>query len=323
VWHALVSGAEAVIFFRWRACLDAQEQYHTGLLRHDGSPDVGYGDLETLQAEGARLRAFAGQPMASPHVALIFDYEDLWALNHQPHHSNFNYLRYYFVFYRALQRLSIPVDIRPQNADLSPYRLVITPTSHLTNPALVESLTEFAHKGGSVLLGIRTGLKTPTNRVVDAPLPGVYRDLIGATVTQWHALPPSVLYDLQTDIPGVAGPATTWAEALATDPDTEIFARYSSGPLEGSAALVKKDVGKGRVWYLGWYPAFSQMLSLITHLANLQNIPYFANLPPGVILYPRGPFLAALNFTDTSQSIVILGRKIAIGPRSVQIVQTE
>ena len=37
-WHAIGSGADAVIFFRWRAVLNAQEQLHSGLLKHDGTP---------------------------------------------------------------------------------------------------------------------------------------------------------------------------------------------------------------------------------------------------------------------------------------------
>jgi len=50
-WHALASGASAVVYFRWRATLYAQEQYHSGLLNQDSSPATGYLDLVKMQAE--------------------------------------------------------------------------------------------------------------------------------------------------------------------------------------------------------------------------------------------------------------------------------
>ena len=199
-----------------------------------------------------------------------------------------------------------------------------TPESHLHDYSLVQKTGLWGFRTGCYWKEwIDTGMKTQSNRVIDVSLPGVYRDLVGATITEWHALPPGVQYDLQTEIPGVESAAMTWAEAIAPEPETQVYARYSAGPIEGAAALVKKDIGEGSVWYLGWYPTLPQMVNLLTHLANQQQIPYFMDLPEGVVVYSRDPFLAALNFTDDMQTILIRGRSITIGSRNIQIVQTE
>jgi beta-galactosidase len=48
-WHALASGASAVVYFRWRASRAGLEQHHAGLLNHAGLPDIGYGDLLSMR----------------------------------------------------------------------------------------------------------------------------------------------------------------------------------------------------------------------------------------------------------------------------------
>ena len=44
-WHALAEGADAVVYFRWRAVRFAFEQHHSGLLHHDATPATGYREL--------------------------------------------------------------------------------------------------------------------------------------------------------------------------------------------------------------------------------------------------------------------------------------
>ncbi len=136
-WHAVASGAEAVVYFRWRAGLFAQEQMHSGLLHHDGSAAVGYADLETLKTDRPRMAELASAPHAA-QIAMLLDYNSLWAVQLQPHHHDFSYMRCLFGTYRALQRLGLPVDILSAEADLSRYKLVIVPTA----PVATERLTE-------------------------------------------------------------------------------------------------------------------------------------------------------------------------------------
>jgi beta-galactosidase len=323
-WHALASGAEAVVYFRWRAGLFAQEQLHSGLLHHDATPAAGYADLEAMKAD----RSLMSEISASPHeaeIAFLLDYDSLWSIQLQPHHRDFDYMRHLFVFYRALQRLGLPSDVLIIDADLSAYKMVIVPTAALATEEHSASLRAFAEAGGTVLLGVRSGSKTISNRFTDRPLPGPFRDLVGITVTDWHSLPPRVGYDLSSSVPGLDGRAGVWAEALrpATTGDTEVqvLARYSSGPFDSHAALTERKVGAGQALYLGWHPDGPQAEALLAYLASRAGLQSLAGVPDGLIASRRGPHLILLNFTEEPQTATVRGRPVTVRPRDVTVVQ--
>ncbi len=322
-WHAVAAGAEAVLYFRWRACRFAQEQYHAGLLRHDATPDVGYEELRTLQTERPQLEALAAAPLTPAPAALLFSYEDLWAWRAQPHRPGVSYLSHLFVFYRALQQLGFPVDLRPPEADLTAYPLILAPTLHLENEALAAHLIACAEAGATVLLGIRSGFKTPSNLVTDRPLPGVFRALTGATVTAWQALPSGIRWPLDSTLPGLTGEAAYWAEALrplseSTDTRPTALVRYASGPYTGQAALLERELGAGRVLTLGWYPTLAQAEALITYLASITGVEPLAELPAGLIAARRGSQTILLNFTDQLLTAQVGRHAVTVPPRDVK-----
>ena len=180
-WHALASGANGVSYFRWRACLFAQEQMHSGLRKHDGSADQGYDEVAALKAERPLLEAVVDAP-CEPQVAILNDYENLWAIQVQPHNKDFSYSRQQFVLYRACQRLGIACDLVSPAADLARYKLVLAPTLMLGTDELAARLAGYVQAGGHLVFGVRSGFKTASNLVTDRPLPGVFRDLAGASV---------------------------------------------------------------------------------------------------------------------------------------------
>jgi beta-galactosidase len=334
-WHALASGASAVVYFRWRAGLYAQEQHHSGLLHHDSSPATGYEDLVKMRAELELMAQVAAEPIRA-QVALLSSYQDLWALELQPHRRGFEYQRHLFVYYLALQRLGITTDIVSPEADLSAYKIVIAPTAFLADERLAGSLMDFASTGGTVLLGVRSGFKTPSNRVTDRPLPGVLSKLIGARLTGWHALPPGIEYDVESQIPGLGGSASFWMEGLhpllSLAEEREVgggalenerhntLVRYTGGPFASQAALIENRVGEGHALYLGWYPTYNQTVALVSFLVDQAGIHRHRELPPGVVVAQRGAYTILLNFTDTDFTTRVDGRPVTVGPRDVSVV---
>ncbi len=177
-WHALAAGAEAVVYFRWRSCRFGFEQMHTGLRKHDGSPDQGYLDVAEMLGERSLMDRVGEGPFMA-EVAVLSDYDDLWALQLQPHRTGYSYQRGQFVLYRACQRLGIPCDVVSPHADLSRYKLILAPSLHLVTPQLVETLRAYVEAGGRLVCGVRSGFKTESDIVTDLPLPGLLRDLVG------------------------------------------------------------------------------------------------------------------------------------------------
>ena len=92
-WHALMEGADTIIYFRWRPTLFAHEQYHSGILKQDSTPDFGYYEHLKLAQEKELLDDITDQPFTAD-VAIMFDFNDLWALQLQPHRQDYHYLRH-------------------------------------------------------------------------------------------------------------------------------------------------------------------------------------------------------------------------------------
>lgn len=325
VWHAAASGAESVVFFRWRAGLQAQEQFHAGLLHHDGSTDLGYREALALTAEMADLESFT-RPPHQAQAALLLTYPDLWALGFQPHNHSFSLVRHLFVYYRAFQRLGIPVDFVSPQASLERYRLLVAPTLFLGDEALAQTLSRYVQQGGVLLMGVRSGFKTPTNLVTDQPLPGVFRPLLGTVVTDWHSLPSGVAYDLGSGIPGLEGAASLWAEALQPDwPPPKggsvagPLASYTGGPFAGRPALTERMFGAGRALYLGWFPALDQARALLAYLADKVGLERIADLPEGVVAVRRGEKTVLFNFTERDLALVVRGQSLTVPARDLLI----
>ena len=325
-WHAAACGAETVVYFRWRAGLQAQEQLHSGLLHHDGSPDLGYRELRLLDQERTELERFTDRTFQAK-AALLWTYPDLWALRLQPHHSWFSLLRHLFVYYRAFQRLGIPVDIVSPEAELGGYKLLVAPTLFLGEEKIAHLLEGFAQSGGSLLLGVRSGFKTSSNLVSAQPLPGVFRGLLGAEVTDWHALPPGVSYPVQSEVPGLAGESQVWAEALKPLPPAApwegiaaVLASYTEEPFSGKAALVERLVGDGRALYLGWFPSVGQAQAILEYLAGKSGIERLGDIPDELVAIRRGDLVAVLNFSEEARELEVAGKQVRVPSRDLVVV---
>lgn len=309
-WHALAAGADTVVYFRWRACLYAQEQMHSGLLRHDGESAQGYRDLMALQSDQPFMDALRTASLRN-EAAILVSYEDLWAFNLQPHNQDLTYWRHLFLYYSALQRAGVPCDLVSPNADLSQYKLVVAPTLFLSDATLAARLRAYVEQGGVLALGVRSGFKTPTNRVTDEPLPGALRELVGATVEMWQSLPTGIELPIRFARPdNTHMNARSWAETL-TPHTAETLAFYNVPDSETQTALTWNAVGNGHVAYIGWFPDAAQADRLVAMLCERAHVQSAGAVPEGVILARRADerqeFIVALNFTDRDAGVELNG----------------
>lgn len=282
--QAIAHGAEVVSYFRWRAAQGAQEHMHAGLLRHDRTPDQGLAEAEAAARDLAA--AGAGVSRRRGHVALLFDYADLWAGQVQPHAAGWADWAPWVEPYLALRALGLDVDVLPFDRDLRGYRLVLAPSAMLVDDARVAALRRVPEQGGVLVLGPRSGAYRP-DMVVHAPAPGPLAELTGARVARVDALRPGTRAALSPREPmlGVLEPAAyhTWADLLEPAAGTEVWATYAERAYAGQAALTMRPHGTGMVVTSGaWLEAatWGQLLGALALRAGLPVLP----LPEGVRL---------------------------------------
>lgn len=345
LWHNFLAGAETTVFFRERATWFAHEQYHSGLLNHDESPAQGLLDLWSFGAQQAVMQSL-NDTRVENQVALLISYEDLWALELQPHNQDFKYWNLVLAWYAAVLRAGVPCDVVSGDADLSRYKLVIAPTLHLADEELAARLTRYVESGGLLVLGIRSGFKTPTNQVTGEPLPGALRALVGARVTSWQSLPPGVTMPVALMWRGWQRVnASRWIETLEVESGSAgaiaayVGATAKTPQLDERPAMTMNQVGAGRVVYCGWLPDQAQADTLVGMLLPEAQVEPIGIVPQGVIVGRRTragkTFWGLMNFTDEEKRVWLtaddwrdvntgatLEQEVKIPPRAVQIIES-
>ena len=180
--EAMAHGAELVSYFRWRQAPFGQEQMHAGLLRPDRIDDVGAHEARQAAADIDAIGASGAPPKS---VALIFSYESDWVADIQPQGEGFSALRLAFEFYTALRSLGLDVDIVAPGTPLDGYKMVIIPCLPIMADSFVDQLAGFA---GPVLIGPRSGSKTPDFAVPDGLPPGPLQRILPLKVVRVESL---------------------------------------------------------------------------------------------------------------------------------------
>ncbi|MEN9855572.1 MAG: hypothetical protein RL186_1531 [Pseudomonadota bacterium] len=271
--EAFAHGAECVSYFRWRQAPFAQEQMHAGLLRPDGVEAQGAIEARDVARDLPKLAD--AQTRQAP-VALLFDYEAIWATQIQPQGGDYRPLELVMAFYQAARRLGLDVDIVPPHSDLTGYAIILCPLQIIWPEGLTARIKA---SGACCVIGPRAGSKTPDFQIPSALPPDGARGLIELQVTRVESLRPSHQE--------MAGPyqVRRWLEHI-------------DSPLSPKAAT---DSGHG-IWYqsgqtdyIACWPDAALLDTILRARAAEKGLaPH--DLPEGLRLRRRGNICFAINY---------------------------
>jgi beta-galactosidase len=279
--EAYAHGAELVSYFRWRQAPFAQEQMHAGLNRPDLSPDVASIEAAAVVEDMATFGTPAAPQKAK--VALVYDYESHWVVQTQPQGKSFWHQELVFLFYTALRRFGLDVDIIPIDADFSDYELITVPCQPMLNGGDVTRLIE---SGAQVLFGPRTGSKTHTLQIADGLAPGPLKKSIPITIPRVESLRPEHVEKAD------GFTVSRWLEHVESD--LEPLWRLKSGHGLGYQS--------GAVTYLNAWPDTALLEALTARLLAAKGLPT-AILPEGLRVRRRGDLTFVFNYGPNTQDI--------------------
>ncbi|KPF62596.1 beta-galactosidase [alpha proteobacterium AAP81b] len=282
--QAFAHGAACVSYFRWRQAPFAQEQMHAGLLRPDSMPAPAWAEVEQVVGELAVLGdlSLRREPAA---VALIVDAEAGYVSDIQPQGRGWRYNAVVLAWYGALRRLGLDVDCVPPGASLAGYALVVAPSLAMPDNKAVAALTA---TDARIVLGPRSGGKTPEFTLPDGLPPGPLAALVPARVT--------LVETLRRDCPGGlhwqgrSFTSHSWRESLEALPGGEVIARSETGDAVA--------VSRGRVSYIGTLTCddfLTDFLAAEAQAAGLATL----RLPDTLRIATRGDLGFAFNHAAT------------------------
>src|SRR5215467_3068756 len=250
-YQAVAHGAMGINYFRWDTATFGAEQYWHGLLNHDRSHSPAFDEAQRTIAE---LKSLGSDLLHSEYVAelaLVVDPVSDWALTVQPGQSKLQYASEILPWYGSIASSHAGVDIVDATKDLSRYKVVFAPVMYVVSKAQAEQIRNFVQNGGTFIAGFRLGVKDEYSRMVQTPLPGLLRDVIGVTVLDYQPI-----YSEKQGVKfsgvlsGADAECRVWADILGPG-QAEVLATYTVGAYAGKAAITSHRFGKGKAVYVG------------------------------------------------------------------------
>jgi len=310
-YQQLAHGSDGQIWFRWRTCTVGREQYWHGLLGHDGRPLRRYQEAAQTAREFRRLESHLRGTTVVSNVAIVYDYDNLWSLSFQPGFAGNSLQAAVKRYYNALVRAGVNVDVVNRQADLSRYKLVLTPDLSILPDETARKLDAFVKNGGVLLADCRTGIKDERNLCHERTLPGLLTPALGITIEEYSSLGTDSSYKVVAhDEAKTEYTAIQYVDWVIPQ-DAKPVARYADQwHMEPFAAVTRNTYGKGNAWYVGMVAKEDTFYdSLVHRLLTDADIRPVVHPPAGVEASirqgPAGRVLFLLNHTDESQSVPV------------------
>jgi beta-galactosidase len=283
-YQSVARGADTVVYFRWRTCLFGTEEYWHGILPHSGDPGRRYQEIRKTIRELTPLMQKWKDALPCSEVAILYSYDERWALQIQPHHPELDYVEQLRKYYRPLCNANVPVDFISEEADFSPYKLIIAPLLFLMTPELSSKLKNYVSRGGSLVLTMRTAVKDWNNRVLPQTLPGGLAELLGLKILDYECLrsgAQKVRWAASSSERGESYAAEKWCDIITTD-GAETLAIYTSGYYEGTPAMTQNAWGEGFAYYVGTEPDASLLEMFLRYLLDRTGVEPILQTPPEI-----------------------------------------
>ena len=321
-------GADGIMFFQWRQSRAGSEKFHSAMLPHAGTRTRTWREVVSL---GERLRELGELPApgSDARVALVFDWENWWAVEERDHPFRIDYLAVALEWYGALHRRGIMVDIiGPEEAERG-YEVVLAPALYLLREEGAAALDRFARAGGTLLTGPFSDIVDEHDQFCDGGFLTRLGGALGIRYEDFGALagPPAsgtgvgalgAVGDGEPEtasftLDGRDARGTLVAEAVHAE-TAEVIATFDDGPNAARPAVTRQRHGDGAAWYVATMPDAAGVDAIVGRLVADRGVrPVIDDLPAGVEVARRGALVTVINHSDETVTVSLNGSDAETG----------
>jgi beta-galactosidase len=324
LWHAFGGGLSFACTYRYRQPLYGSELYHAGIVGPDGlTPSRGGREFARVIDEMKKLRALfdpaAKMPgrVAARRTAFLWSHDVLWDLEIHKQTALWDTWDHRFKMMAAVKAAGAPLDYVGEGDDLSAHPFLVAPAYQLVDEALVAEWTRYVEAGGHLVLTCRTGQKTRSGQLPEAPWAGLIAPLVGAEVELFDNLLDGDRGLVRMKGKGYAW--NRWADVLKPLPGTDTLAVYADQFYAGRPAVVSRRLGRGTVTYIGADTIDGglerDVLREVYIRAGVEPEAY----PPGVYVEWRDGFFVAVNYSSRPFAVPVRpGSQVVLGSNPVR-----
>ncbi|MDN4482540.1 beta-galactosidase [Demequina lignilytica] len=311
-------GADAIMFFQWRASRSGAEKFHSAMLPHAGPRSRVFREVVELGGHLKDLAEVQGSETVAD-VAMLYDWESLWAqdLEWRPS-DDVQFRERMRAFYERLWRDNVTVDFAHPEHDLSRYRMVVAPASYLLTEAAAANLTRYVESGGTLVVNFFSGIVDEHDAVHAGGFLAPLRDALGVTVEEFLPLREG---ETATVVWGDDGPVVgsdVWQEDVQVH-GAEVLATNASGPGAGMPAVTRHAHGSGAGWYVATRLGVDALGTVFSGAYRDAGIVLDGAPETLEVVTRRGPdadFVVAANHADEEARLPVAGVDLLTGDGS-------
>ena len=251
-WQAVAHGADAIMYFRWRACLYGAEQYWHGLLGHDGIPGRRYHEAaQTGQEMQKAAERIEGSDVVA-QIGMIKDFDNDWSNTFHIHAQGLSNHLVLDQYYQAFMANHYTTDVVSIRGNLDKHNLLVMPMFNVVSNEQAAKVGAYVENGGTLVLTFRSGTRNVDNSMREEVMPGPFAPICGVAVRDFDALSARKVGVASVSGAPVSfeGQAVLWADILSLE-SAETVAVYTEGWYKDKPAIAVNRYGKGKVYYVG------------------------------------------------------------------------
>ncbi|RHA37042.1 beta-galactosidase [Cellulomonas rhizosphaerae] len=311
----LARGADAILFFQWRASRSGAEKFHSAMLPHTGTSSRVWREVVSLGADLGRLAELRGSRTVAD-AAILWDWESFWAqdLEWRPS-DDLDHRERLAAFHERLWRDGLTVDMAHPESDLSAYPLVVAPASYLLTEAGAANLTRYVAGGGTLLVSYFSAVVDECDAVHVGGYGAPLREALGMSVEEF--LPLRAGQSVRVDLSGTSVSGDVWSDDIVLA-GASVVGTYEDGPAAGRPAITRHSLGSGHGWYVSTrldVEGLAPLLQLAYADAGITS----PDLPEGVEVVRRASseatYTVAINHLDEPVAVPADGTELLTGDR--------
>jgi beta-galactosidase len=315
--QAVAHGSNSVQYFQWRQSRGGAEKFHDAVISHFGKDDTPiFRDVCEVSAVLKKLAPFFA-PQEAPdteygaasRAAVIYDYQNGWALNNAelPRNREKNYQEECINHYRTFWTLGIQCDVIDSvYASFDRYKLIVMPMLYMLRETSAEKIRDFIRRGGIAAATYLTGIVNGADLCYLGGTPGNLTDVFGLAVESTD-----VIADYETRTIAMNGkvfPATHYADRIRLNGASPLAVFQPPSP-EELPALTVHEYGKGKACYLAARTGPEFLHEFFGTLCKDHGIypcvPW--EIPRGVSVQKRGGVIFVMNFMEKARGLSFNG----------------
>lgn len=283
-FQAFAHGADTILHFRWRTALKGAEMFLHGIFDHNNIPSRRYFEFSELCKTVSKLDVIESTRIVSD-IAVLYSPDCYNALRIQPQVEGFDYMEQLKYFYTAFARYGANIDVVSAESDLSKYKIVIAPAVFVNEKTVSENIYRFVINGGTLVMTSRSGVKDNNNNCIMEVLPTVYKQLIGAEVTEYDPIGNTVNQSI-TDFAGNKFRCRQWCDVLHLT-TAKVYAEYCESYYRCCPAVTMNRYCNGVAYYVGTVCDMDFYENFAGNIMVQAGVPRLKGLPKGVEVITR------------------------------------